>query len=153
MTTSAAVSDLAAHLGFWLRMVSNHVSQAFAAKLADRGVTVAEWCLMRTLYDRDPTPPSQAADEMGMTRGAITRLADRLIAKALVRREASPTDGRAQTLALTDQGANLVPELAELADRNDEAFFGPLSPEERATLARLLKRMAERGHMSATPID
>ncbi|HYD07668.1 MAG TPA: MarR family transcriptional regulator, partial [Reyranella sp.] len=34
------VSDLSDHLGFWLRLVSNHVSQAFAAKVASRGVTV-----------------------------------------------------------------------------------------------------------------
>ncbi len=96
--------EITAHIGFWLRRVSNHVSQAFAAKLADREVTVAEWSLMRALYGQAPTQPSRLADEMGLTRGAVTRLADRLIAKSLMVREASPDDGRAQTLALTDHG-------------------------------------------------
>ncbi|ACK51424.1 transcriptional regulator, MarR family [Methylocella silvestris BL2] len=153
MSSIPPVSDLTAHIGFWLRMVSNHVSHAFAAKLADKQVTVAEWCLMRALYSKEPTPPSQIADEMGMTRGAITKLADRLIAKSLIMREASANDRRAQTLALTDRGRDLVPDLAALADRNDAEFFEHLTADERETLERLLKRLAERGHMTAIPIE
>jgi Transcriptional regulators len=152
MSSIPPVSELTAHLGFWLRMVSNHVSYAFAAKLADKEVTVAEWVLMRALYGKDPTPPSRLADEMGMTRGAITKLADRLIAKSLMTREASANDGRAQTLALTDRGMGLVPDLAALADRNDAEFFQCLSGDERETLSRLLKSLAERGQMTAIPI-
>jgi DNA-binding MarR family transcriptional regulator len=153
MASIPAVSDLTAHLGFWLRMVSNHVSHSFAAKLADREVTVAEWSLMRALYGKAPTPPSRIAEAMGMTRGAITRLADRLIAKSLIMRVASVQDGRAQTLALTDRGAALVPDLAALADRNDTEFFECLTADERETLERLLKSLAERGHMTAVPIE
>jgi DNA-binding MarR family transcriptional regulator len=147
-----SVSDLTTHLGFWLRLVSNHVSQAFAARLDARDVTVAEWSLMRALYGKAPTAPSRIAGEMGMTRGAITRLADRLIAKALVCREANPTDGRAQTLALTPDGVALVPELAALADANDAAFFACLPPADRETLRRLLTTLAEKGGMTTFPL-
>ena len=147
------VSDLTAHLGFWLRTVSNHVSHAFAGRLAAQGVTVAEWVMMRALYGKDPMPPSRVADEMGMTRGAITKLADRLIGKSLIVRKADSEDGRAQTLALTPQGSRLVPKLAALADRNDAEFFGGLSRAERDTLERLLKRLVEQGRMTAMPID
>ncbi|WP_181832492.1 MarR family winged helix-turn-helix transcriptional regulator [Bosea caraganae] len=153
MPPTQPVSSITAHLGFWLRMVSNHVSHAFAGKLADKGVTVAEWSLMRALYGREPMSPSRVADEMGMTRGAITKLADRLIAKSLILREASADDGRAQTLALTGRGIELVPELAALADRNDAEFFECLTADERKILERLLKRMVERGHMTAMPIE
>lgn len=153
MASVRPVSDLTAHIGFWLRMVSNHVSHAFAAKLADQAVTVAEWSVMRALYGKEPMPPSRLAEEMGLSRGAITKLADRLIAKLLIVREASAQDGRAQTLALTDRGRALVPELAALADRNDAEFFECLSPGERETLLRLLKSLAQRGDMTATPID
>jgi DNA-binding MarR family transcriptional regulator len=131
MSSRQPVSNLTAHIGFWLRMVSNHVSHAFAAKLADKEVTVAEWSLMRALYGKEPIPPSRLADEMGMSRGAITKLADRLIAKSLILREASADDGRAQTLALTDRGKALVPDLAALADRNDAEFFESPTKETR----------------------
>jgi DNA-binding MarR family transcriptional regulator len=152
MSSRQPVSNLTAHIGFWLRMVSNHVSHAFAAKLADKEVTVAEWSLMRALYGKEPIPPSRLADEMGMSRGAITKLADRLIAKSLILREASADDGRAQTLALTDRGKALVPDLAALADRNDAEFFESLTAVERKTLMQLLKNLARRSHMTTFPI-
>lgn len=147
------VSELTAHLGFWLRAVSNHVSHAFAAKVAAEGVTVAEWVMMRSLYGSGPLPPSRVAEAMGMTRGAVTKLADRLIGKSLVTRTADPTDGRAQTLALTPAGKRLVPKLAALADRNDAAFFDSLSATERETLEGLLRRLVRHGHMPAVPMD
>jgi len=153
VSSARSPSDLTAHLGFWLRTVSNHVSHAFAGKLAAKGVTVAEWVMMRALHGRHPMPPSRLAEEMGMTRGAITKLADRLISKSLIVRKASRDDGRAQTLALTPRGKDLVPGLAALADRNDAEFFDHLSRAERETLERLLKRMVEHGKMTAVPIE
>ncbi len=152
MPPTHPISDLTAHIGYWLRMVSNHVSAAFAAKLADKGVTVAEWCVMRALYDTDAIPPSHLAQTMGLTRGAITKLADRLIAKSLILRQANKQDGRAQTLTLTDEGRALVPDLAALADCNDAEFFDALPPEERETLIRLLKSLTQRSQMTTIPI-
>ena len=152
MPPTRPISDLTAHIGYWLRMESNHVSAAFAAKLADKGITVAEWCVMRALYDTESMAPSHLAQTMGLTRGAITKLADRLIAKSLILRQASAQDGRAQTLALTEEGRALVPDLAALADFNDAEFFDALTLEERETLIRLLKSLAQRGQMTIIPI-
>jgi DNA-binding MarR family transcriptional regulator len=149
----ASAAELTSHLGYWLRHVSNHVSHAFARKLAARDVTVAEWALMRVLYERQPTPPSQLADEMGLSRGAVTKLADRLIAKALLFREASPDDGRSQTLALTGRGAAFVPELAALADQNEAECFSHLSNADRRALERILKDTARRLGLTSIPID
>lgn len=67
-----------------MRMVSNAVSQEFGRKVAAEGVTVAEWSFMRAVFDEDGTAPTLLADRMGMTRGAISKLADRLVAKGLV---------------------------------------------------------------------
>ena len=146
-------SELTDHLGYSLRQVSNHVSQAFARKLADRQVTVAEWVLMRTLHGEDGVAPSQLAERMGLTRGAVTKLADRLVEKALLARVANPRDGRAQTLSLTDRGAAFVPELAALADRNEAECFAHLSPDDRAALSRILTGTIEHLGLRAPPVD
>lgn len=151
--TPPPVSDLDSHLGFQLRAVSNHVSHAFAAKLAGKGVTTAEWVVLRALYGAPPTAPSQVAAQLGLTRGAITRLADRLITKAFLTRAASPEDGRAQTLALTPAGTALVPDLAALADRNDADCFGVLDATERAKLEALLARIAAHCRITAAPVE
>ena len=143
MTRIPALTD---HLGYWLRMVSNHVSAGFARRLDGQGVTVAEWVVLRELLDAEALAPSLLAARMGMTRGAISKLADRLLAKALVVRHENPQDGRAHTLSLTAAGRRLVPRLARLADANDAAFFGPLTARERAAIeAALRKVVAARG--------
>ena len=153
MTATSDPSDLTAHLGYWLRYVSNHVSQAFARKVEAHGVTVAEWVLMRPLLDEEALSPSRLADRMGMTRGAVTKLADRLIAKSLLVRAADPRDGRAQTLALTPAGRALVPGLAGLADANDAEFFDHLSPGDRAALLRILRGLVDKRGLKSLPVD
>src|SRR5271163_4304662 len=145
-------SDLTAHLGHWMRYVSNHVSHAFALKIEAKGVTVAEWVVLRHLYDAGAIAPSGLAERLGMTRGAISKLADRLIDNRLVAREANAEDARAQTLALTQKAYGLVPELAALADENDVEFFGHLKPEERLVLERVLKDIVERRALQSVPV-
>src|SRR5580698_5383551 len=143
MSRTLRASDLTSHLGYWLRHVSNHVSHAFARKLESRDVTVAEWVVMRELYGEDALPPSCLADKLGLTRGAISKLAERLIAKGLVMRAPDGSDGRAHTLALTTRGRGLIPKLAALADQNDAEFFDHLSAQDRATVQRVLKEIVK----------
>jgi len=148
-----SASDLTAHTGYWLRMVSNAVSQDFARKVADEGVTVAEWSFMRALYDADAMAPSALAEKMGMTKGAISKLADRLLGKGLIARADNPGDRRAHTLSLTGAGRSKVPILAALADKNDAEYFGVLPTEEREMLHRLLRILADRRGLKTTPVD
>ena len=150
MFDTSALTD---HLGYWLRQVSNHVSQSFSRKLEAEDVTVAEWVLMRVLYGEEPLAPSRVAEAMSFTRGAVTKLADRLIAKGLAVREADPSDGRAQTLALTEKGRRLTPKLAALADLNDAECFGHLSDRDRQHLRKILEETVARLALAATPVD
>jgi DNA-binding MarR family transcriptional regulator len=147
-----SISSLEAHLGYWLRYVSNQVSHAFALKVQARGVTVAEWVVMRELYDGE-NRPSSLAERLGMTRGAISKLADRLVAKGLIARDAAGNDGRSQMLALTAKGRALVPELAALADRNDEEFFGHLDPSTLETIEAAMKEIVRRRGLKTVPIE
>ena len=88
-----------------------------------------------------------------MTRGAISKLADRLVAKDLVERRASLSDGRAQTLALRPAGRARVPVLAALADRNDVEFFGVLEEDERRELDRLLRKIVSERELPVVTTD
>jgi DNA-binding MarR family transcriptional regulator len=153
MTDNTTVPGLEAHLGFWMKYVSNHVSQAFARKVEGRGVTVAEWVVMRKLLDEEALAPSRLAEQLGLTRGAITKLADRLIDKALLVRHPNPDDARAQTLSLTARARRLVPELAALADKNEAEFFDHMAARDRQTLERLLKEIVARRGLKTLPVD
>ena len=147
------VSDLQDHIGFWMRFVSNHVSHAFARKLGQSGVTVAEWVVLREMFDCDDLAPSTVAERTGMTRGAASKLIDRLVEKKLVAREERSDDRRYQDIRLTNAGTKLVPQLAALADLNDREFFAPLSASERKSLLTTLKKLVERNKLHRVPIE
>jgi DNA-binding MarR family transcriptional regulator len=153
MARTRKASELTAHLGYWLRTVSNAVSQSFARKMEAEGVTVAEWVFLRVLYDVDRIAPSLLAERMGMTKGAISKLAERLVEKDFVARQSNPEDKRAHTLALKPSGRALVPKLAALADQNDESFFGVLTSGEREDLARLLGKIVAARKLKNVPTD
>ncbi len=147
-----AVSRLEDHLGYWLRFVSNHVSHAFTQKVEARGVTVAEWVLMREMHRQGPANPSQLAEALGMTRGAISKLVERLCRKELVERTLSSDDRRYQSVTLTAGGTKLVPVVASLADENDREFFGDLAAEQRVQLMSLLQNIVRKNGWKDVPV-
>lgn len=153
MLSDSQPSHLASHLGYWLRYVSNHVSHAFARRLEGEGVTVAEWVLLRELYDEDGLAPSRLAERLGLTRGAISKLADRLLTKDLLIRTDNAEDARAHSLALSPAGRALIPRLSALADENDAAFFDHLTPEEREAMERVLRGVIERRGLKDIPVS
>jgi MarR family transcriptional regulator, lower aerobic nicotinate degradation pathway regulator len=153
MPSPRPVSRLHHHLGYWLRTVSNAVSHRFAREVEREGVTVAEWVFLRALYDADRVAPSLLAEQMGMTRGAISKLADRLLEKDLVHREENRDDRRAHSLALTPAGRTLVPRLARIADANDASLFGVLTSDERRRLEKLLRKIAVAHELKNVPVD
>jgi DNA-binding MarR family transcriptional regulator len=62
---------------------------------ADKDVTAAEWVVLLELFGGEAAGPSRLAERLGLTRGAISKLADRLIQKRLIVREDSAEDLRA----------------------------------------------------------
>jgi DNA-binding MarR family transcriptional regulator len=146
-------SNLESHLGYWLRFVSNHVSHAFRLKVESYGVTVAEWVVLRALFDSDAVNPSQIAGKIGLTRGAISKLVDRLVGKRFVLCRTEKTDRRYQTVTLSASGRKLVPVLAKLADQNDQEFFSHLSEQERAGLFAVLRNIVQTRGLKSIPVE
>lgn len=147
------VSGLEDHVGYWLRYVSNAVSAEFARRVEAEGVTVSEWVVLRVLYDHDEMQPKDLGAAMGMTKGPVSRLIDRLVAKKLITRRAHENDGRAQVVRLTSAGRGLVPKLAKLADVNDAEFFAHFSAEEKQRLVEAMRKTVKVHGLSVLPVE
>lgn len=146
-------SPLEAHVGYWLRFVSNHVSQAFRRKVEARGVSVSEWVAMREMLAAGTTAPAALARRMGMTRGAVSKILASLESKRLIRRTADEADRRSHAVALTAAGERLVPQLAALADTNDAEFFDGLPAGDRTALLRILRELVKAHGLETVPVD
>lgn len=87
-----------------------------------------------------------------MTRGAISKIIDKLQAKGWIRSKVNPEDNRGQLLSLTPVGRRRLPELAQIADQNDEQFFACLDADERSALKTLLAKLAEHHQIRDVPV-
>lgn len=147
-----ALSPLDAHVGYWLRCVSNQFSHAVDRELQDKGLTLVEWIVLRELYEGD-LRPSALAERIGLTRGAVSKLARKLTGSLMITQEVSGEDGRAQILSLTDVGRALVYVLAALVEKTDEEFFGHLNADTRALIIANMREIVRRRGLGAAPAD
>jgi DNA-binding MarR family transcriptional regulator len=146
-------SNLEEHLGYWLRCLSNFVSHSFAERLEKQGVSVAQWVVLRTLYDSRGVTLNQAAEQVGVDKSTLSRMAERLVQKGLVDRSEGH-DRRSVRLTLTAAGKKMVLQSAKLADENDQSFFHTLSSRQREEFLSTIKQLltangwnvATRGH-------
>ncbi len=150
---SQSISGIEAHLGFWLRRVSNTVSGSFVRSLKDQQASAAEWVLLRELHGRGEATPTEMTESLEMTRGAVSKIIDKLEAKGWIAIRSTPSDGRVQVLSLTRSGQRVVPVLARIADQNDERFFRCLTAGEQDVLRKLLVKLAERNQIRDVPMQ
>ena len=109
--------------------------------------------LLRELYKRDQATPGELAESLGLTRGAVSKIVDKLEAKDWVHTEGREGDSRFRVLSLTRAGRRNLPVLAEVADRNDESFFACLDASEKSVLRELLIKIAEQNRIHDVPTE
>lgn len=155
LRSGPAPSRLDAHVGYWLRRVSNQFSLSLTRALEDKGVSLVEWLALRELYDGDLTP-SALAERLGMTRGAVSKLAGKLANSLMIAEQATAAGGlgrRTQILSLTDGGRAVVRVFAGFLDDADEEFFGHLEPETRALVLAIMRDIVHRRGLRTAPMD
>lgn len=79
-----------------IRNLGKHVAGTHAERIA------------LLVIDEAPMPISQVADTVGMSRGAMTTIADRLVAQKLVKRVHTADDRRIVLLEATAKGRRAV---------------------------------------------
>jgi DNA-binding MarR family transcriptional regulator len=154
MNKGGASSDpLETHLGYWMRLVSNHVSGAFARTLSDHDISTAEWVALNRIERLQGLTSSALSVSMGMTRGAVSKILDKLESKSLIMRSASPDDSRVQFLSLTRDARRLLPVLTKVANNNDAQFFSALDEEEQTALRKILQKLSEIHKIHSVPVE
>ena len=75
-----------------------------ASHIRTLGLTPPQFDIVATLGNTDGMSFKELGEKTLITKGTLTGVVDRLEAKSLVRRVASPSDGRSQTVQLTRKG-------------------------------------------------
>lgn len=134
-----------ASVGYLMRKVLSSVLAQADAQLSAHGLTFVQWLPLYKLAMDECHTVAGLARDLEIDPAAMTRVLDRLEAKALVRRERSTKDRRVVRLVLTDEGrtvATRVPNvLAEVLNGHLRGF----SHDEWQLLLQLLNRMMANG--------
>ncbi|MFZ5670854.1 MAG: MarR family winged helix-turn-helix transcriptional regulator [Pseudomonadota bacterium] len=129
------------YLPYRLSVASNGVSGLIARAYQDRfGLTIPQWRLLAVLAEGALSQQALVSRTV-MDKVTVSRAAQALVARRLVSRTASESDGRSHTLALTDTGRRLHAEIAPLALSYEAALLAGFSPDDVVTLKRLLVRL------------
>jgi DNA-binding MarR family transcriptional regulator len=110
--------------------------------LGEHGLSRASWDILAGLRRIGPPferTPSELHSSLMRSSGWMTNRLHRLEKAGLVERRGNPDDGRSVRIGLTAEGLALVDEVAPLHMENEERMLRGLSPEQRETLAGLLR--------------
>ncbi|MFI7483836.1 MarR family winged helix-turn-helix transcriptional regulator [Kocuria sp. M1R5S2] len=107
------------------------------------GGTWSSFRLLLALWVSGPLSPNEAARLTGMSRAAVSNLTGTLVGKGLLRREASPDDGRSVTLRLTEDGLAKIRVAFRAQNERESQWAEALTDDEQHTLVTLLEKLME----------
>lgn len=114
-----------------------------SAHIRTLGLTPAQFDIVATLGNTPGMPLKELGEKSLITKGTLTGVVDRLTDKQLVRRVASPSDGRSQIVQLTKRGEALFARTFPEHLTHMERAFVELSPDDLANLEKTLRRLRE----------
>jgi DNA-binding MarR family transcriptional regulator len=127
-----------------LGRLNAHGSASVGAVFAGHGLNVGEFDVLAALR-RAGEPfelrPTQLAQLTMLSPAGMTNRLDRLEAAGHVERRSDPDDRRSWIVGLTAQGRRVVDRAVAEHVANEERILSVLSPSERATLDKLLRKL------------
>ncbi|MBL0391849.1 MarR family transcriptional regulator [Ramlibacter monticola] len=124
-----------------LAMMAAQVDEA----LEPQGLTSAQWLPLLKLHMGQASTVAELARCCQLDTGAMTRLLDRLEAKALVARVRSSEDRRVVNIELTPEGLAAAKQIPAVLCKVQNAFLEGFSLEEWQLFKSLLQRILENG--------
>ena len=136
--------DLRHFLPYLLNQAAEEASIEFQKVYKSRyGMLRTEWRVLFHLGRYGPLTAKEIGERARIHKTKISRAVVKLEERRFLTREPLEADRRSEHLALTAAGEAAYRELRQVAREYDETLVAEVSPEEAATLRRLLVRLAK----------
>ena len=130
-------------VGFHIRLAHGAVYRHFTESFADLDLTQKQVSVLWLVDDHPGIAQTVLAQRMRMDRATTMAIVNRLEARDLLVRGQSPTDGRKQTLNLTDTGRQMLHTAKEAIREHEHWLKSRFTPKEVAHLIEMLSRIHE----------
>lgn len=134
-------SELDTSIAFWLRRASRQVLQAHVEAKDRLELKSYEFAALALIGSNPGITSSQLADQLDIHRSNFVHVLRGLELAGYVARCASPEDGRASGLVVTQMGKDRVHRFKPLMQEVEASGLGGLSAIEIKALLQLLKQM------------
>ncbi|GHD59154.1 transcriptional regulator [Streptomyces mirabilis] len=139
-----------------LAILARHAAQARRDVLDSDGLRHWQFKVLLMLRRLGPpyaASPSQLADMLGLTRGALSARLGPLEEEGLIARTHHTADRRRVEVRITDAGYAAFEQHAVSEDRGENALLAVLTPAEKRTLADLLRKLVVAAEAAASASD
>lgn len=133
--------SLSVWTGYLLGRATDQSREYFEALVKPLGIGRRHFGILAVLGEEKPLSQIEMSERLGIDRNTMVLLLDDLEGNKLVTRRRDPADRRAHLVSLTDAGRDVLVQSVDAARRTNDEVFAPLSPEERALLHSLLRRL------------
>ena len=134
--------ELVSSPSFLLKRLGFAVRDRVADAFEDAGASAYHYAVLAVLEEGDRDTQATIADALAYDRSYLVGLLDELEERGFVERRRDPADRRRHLVKLTPAGKKTLTRLRAVHERVDDAFFAPLSAEERSAFHALLHRLA-----------
>jgi DNA-binding MarR family transcriptional regulator len=130
------------YLPYRLSVAANAVSRLIARAYEDRfHLKIPEWRLIAVLADEGALTPQVLCERTIMDKVTVTRAAQGLLKRSLIKREPNSSDGRSHRLVLTASGERLYGQIAPLALEYEAELLAGVDEREVQALERQLRQL------------
>ena len=130
-------------VGFHIRLAHGAVYRHFTETFTDLDLTQKQVSVLWLVDDHPDISQTDLAQRMRMDRATTMAIVNRLEAKSYLLRGKSPSDGRKQTLNLTDPGRKALVVAKDAIMAHERWLKSRFSDKEVETLIELLTRIHE----------
>jgi DNA-binding MarR family transcriptional regulator len=126
-----------------MSQVNARAQRLLADAFAAEGLRGYHFRLLAALDQYGPSSQADLGRYTGIDRSDVVAALDELGTSGLVRRVPDSIDRRRNVVSITPRGTTTLNRIDTILDSVQEAVLAPLTPTERKTLLRLLRKLSE----------
>ena len=135
--------DLESLPGYYIRRLQQIAVAIFIQETEVHGLTPVQYAALQAVSNAPGLDPRPLARTIGFDTSTMAGVIDRLEARGLMLRNASPTDRRVRRLTATPQGLALLAQVLPDVQRAQERMLAPLPKPERIEFIRMLRTLVD----------
>jgi DNA-binding MarR family transcriptional regulator len=141
--------DLESLPGYYIRRLQQIAVAIFLQETEKHGVTPVQFAALHQVGMTPGIDQRTLARSIGLDTSTIAGVIDRLEARGMMQRMASPEDRRVRLLSLTDDGQHLLQAIGPDMLKAQQRILQPLPAAERDEFMRMLRKLVAANNESS----